>query len=73
MEWTLRISLLIEAEDVTGKYHIDLSGSISEYRYLLDRLDKYHIILYNGDWDAVVPFIDTVANLEKLNLKSTDI
>jgi hypothetical protein len=25
-------------------------------------------VLYNGDWDAVVPFIDTVKNLAKLNL-----
>ncbi len=46
---------------------------MQEYRYLLDRLDKYHIILYNGDWDDVVPFQDTMDNLERLNLKPTNI
>lgn len=46
---------------------------MNEYRYLLDRLDKYHVILYNGDWDDVVPHLDTTRNLEKLNLKPTDI
>ena len=36
---------------------------MEQYRYLLDRLDKYHIVLYNGDWDSVVPFSDTVQNI----------
>ena len=46
---------------------------MDEYRYLLDRLDKYHIILYSGDWDSVVPFSDTMQNIEKLDLQPTDI
>lgn len=46
---------------------------MAEYRHLIDNLDKYHIILYNGDWDDVVPFIDTMNNLEKLKLVPTDI
>ena len=63
----------IQAENITGKYYIDLHGSMENYRYLLDRLDKYHIILYNGDWDDVVPFSDTVQNIYKLDLEPTDI
>jgi hypothetical protein len=41
---------------------------MAEYRYLLDRNDQYHIILYNGDWDDVVPYTDTLLNIEKLKL-----
>jgi hypothetical protein len=43
---------------------------MSSYRHLLGRLkDKnYQIHLYNGNWDAVVPFVDTVKNINKLNL-----
>ena len=44
---------------MTGKYSISLKGSMEEYRYLLDRSSKYHVILFNGDWDSVVPFSDT--------------
>jgi hypothetical protein len=73
VERALRSSYLSQAEDITGKYHISLRGSMAEYAYLLDRLDKYHIILYNGDWDSVVPIGDTLQNLEKLNLQPTDI
>ena len=31
-------------------------------------MEDIHIILYNGDWDSVVPYTDTRKNLEKLNL-----
>jgi hypothetical protein len=41
---------------------------MSAYRYLLSRISQYQIALYNGDWDAVVPYVDTIKNLEKLNL-----
>jgi hypothetical protein len=41
---------------------------MSSYRYLLTRTHVLQLVLYNGDWDAVVPFIDTVKNLAKLNL-----
>ena len=58
---------------MTGSYHISLKGSMDEYRYLLDRIDKYHIIMFNGDWDSVVPFSDTEMNLGKLSLLPTDI
>lgn len=73
MEWSLCTVHIIQAEDISGNYTIDLAGSMTEYRHLLDNLDKYHIILYNGDWDAVVPYIDTVKNLDKLNLQPTDV
>lgn len=39
-----------------------------QYQHLLGE-DKYHMVLYNGDWDDVVPFTDTIKNMEKLNLK----
>lgn len=29
---------------------------------------KYQIILYNGDWDDVVPYHDTIKCLPKLDL-----
>ena len=44
-----------------------------QYSYLLDRLDKYHVVLFNGDWDSVVPFSDTMQNIEKLNPEPTNI
>lgn len=37
-------------------------------RYLFTRLDDIQVVLYNGDWDGVVPFGDTLKNLEKLNM-----
>lgn len=42
---------------------------MASYRYLLTKTAaQYRIVLYNGDWDAVVPYIDTIKNLRKLNL-----
>jgi len=40
-----------------------------QYRILLGEMSDYHIILYNGDWDDVVPYTDTIKNLKKLNLE----
>lgn len=60
------------SEDITGKYQISLKGSMDEYRYLLDRISDYHLILFNGDWDSVVPFSNTMRNIEKLRLQPTD-
>lgn len=34
-----------------------------EYRYLLNKLADYHVVLYSGDWDDVVPYTDTIKNL----------
>lgn len=42
---------------------------MNQYRYLFSRSQDIHIVMYNGDWDSVVPFTDTIKNLEKLNLK----
>lgn len=47
---------------------MDQDGSLESYSKLLIK-DKYKIVLYNGDWDDVVPFRDTLAGLELLNLK----
>lgn len=40
-----------------------MSGSTHELSYLITRLSDYNLVLYNGDWDGVVPFIDTFKNL----------
>ena len=51
-------------------YHIDLAGSMASYRILLSRqsLAKYQIVLYNGDWDDVVPYHDTIKGIKNLYL-----
>ena len=41
---------------------------MSSYRYLLSKISNYSITLYNGDWDDVVPYGDTLKNMKKLNL-----
>lgn len=50
---------------------MDMDGSIASYMHLLTRsVEKhYKIVLYNGDWDDVVPFRDTLAGIEILGLK----
>lgn len=64
MEWTMRKFFVnVQAEDINAKYKIDQSGSMFQYSYLLNRLKDIHVVLYNGDWDAVVPFGDTLKNL----------
>ena len=63
----------MQVDEVATKYNIDLAGSMAEYRYLLDRQDKYHIIFFNGDWDSIIPYSDTIQNIGKLNLLPTDI
>lgn len=52
------------AEDI--KYTIDLDGSMQSYRILLSRLfsKSYQIVLYNGDWDDVVPYHDTIKSIK---------
>jgi hypothetical protein len=66
-------SIYTQADDVTGKYYINVEGSMHEYRYLLNKLEDYHIVLYSGDWDDVVPFTDTMKNLEALYLKESSV
>jgi len=56
---------------VSDHYQITESGSISAYRYLLTRTHLLQFVLYNGEWDSVVPYVDTLKNLEKLNLKES--
>jgi len=48
---------------------IDQSGSTFQLQYLFNRLNDIHIVLYNGDWDAVVPFVDTLNNLERMKIR----
>jgi hypothetical protein len=59
---------IIKAEDI--RYTIDLAGSMQSYRILLSRLStkNYQIVLYNGDWDDVVPYHDTVKAIKELYL-----
>lgn len=57
------------AEDII--YNIDPSGSINSYQYLLNfssTTRKYEIFLYNGNADAVVPYVDTYKGIEILKL-----
>jgi hypothetical protein len=45
---------------------------MSAYRYLLGReTNRTQIILYNGNWDVVVPYIDTIKNIKALNLRES--
>lgn len=43
---------------------------MASYRYLLGRMmnKKYSLNLYSGNWDVVVPYIDTIKNIKALNL-----
>ena len=68
MEWSLCKFDLNQDDSITGKYSISLRGSMAEYRYILDRPQKFHVVLYNGDWDDIIPFADTLSNLDKLKL-----
>lgn len=53
---------------MSANYTIDQSGSTYQMIQLLGEIGKYHIVLYNGDWDDVVPYTDTIKNLHKLKL-----
>jgi hypothetical protein len=68
MERSLRRVYITQAENIT--YHIDYEGSMDSYRYLLSRIHEknYVIHLYNGNWDVVIPYHDTIENIKKLNL-----
>ena len=63
----MRNHTVIQAANISVKYSVDLSGSMTQYKLLLG--EKFHIRLYNGDWDAAVTYTDTIKNLEKLNLE----
>lgn len=74
MEWSMcRFVPITQSGEIFKKYRYDVSGSMHQYRYLLDRIGDIHIILYNGDWDSTVPYIDTLKNFEKLNLKESKV
>ena len=49
-------------------YDMTIEGSNEEYRFLINA-GKYTIILHNGDWDDVVPYIDTLKNFKILDLE----
>lgn len=68
MEWPMCNLLLTQAENIS--YSIDLAGSMQSYRILLSRLStkNYQLVLYNGDWDDVVPYHDTVKAIKELYL-----
>jgi hypothetical protein len=72
MERPLRIYTVIQAANIT--YNVDPSGSMDSYRYLLGRWEtaNYQIHLYNGNWDVVVPYHDTVENIRRLNLRESN-
>ena len=42
---------------------------MDSYRYLLSReTDRMQIVLYNGNWDVVVPYLDSQKNIKALDL-----
>lgn len=55
------------------RYTIDQSGSTFQLQYLINRLSDIHLVLYNGDWDAVVPFVDTLNNLERMKIRDPNL
>jgi len=58
------------ADNVTTAYDASLRGSVDSYRYLLNKNSSlYKIVVYSGDWDSVVPYVDTIKNLKRLNLQ----
>ena len=63
LEWTLCNYLFIQAENVSSHYKVLESGSMISYRHLLSRTGLYQIVMYNGNWDAAVPYVDTIKNL----------
>lgn len=52
-------------ENVSKEYKVTPAGSMEELIYLVN-WGKYKTVLYNGDWDAVVPYVDTLKNIGKL-------
>lgn len=36
----------------------------------MTRLNSIQLVLYNGDWDGVVPFVDTLKNLDNLKVSN---
>lgn len=55
------------SDKVFNTYHMTVEGSIQAYKFLINTR-KYKIILYNGDWDDVVPYTDTLKNFNKMGL-----
>ena len=46
---------------------------MQSYRILLSRLStkNYQIVMYNGDWDDVVPYHDTIKGIKELYLSES--
>jgi hypothetical protein len=45
---------------------MDPRGSVDSYAFLLSReINRTQIILYSGNWDVVVPYVDTIKNIEQ--------
>lgn len=68
LEWSMRNTLIIQASNISEKYNVLQSGSMISYKHLLSRTGLYQIVMYNGNWDAAVPYVDTIKNLQKLGL-----
>jgi hypothetical protein len=45
------------------------AGSMNEYARIITEVPGVSIYFYNGDWDATVPFTDTLKNLERLGMR----
>ena len=58
-------------EDI--RYRIDTAGSIASYRHLIGLIPtsrRIGLVLYNGNWDSVVPYGDSLKGLDMLDLTS---
>lgn len=55
---------------IFDKYEVTNSGSMLEIPQILTETD-YRVHLFNGDFDDVVPFTDTLKNLEKMGFRQS--
>lgn len=45
---------------------------MASMRFIIEKeMEGFIVVLYNGDWDSVVPYIDTIKNLEKLDMQES--
>jgi serine carboxypeptidase-like clade 2 len=54
-------------ETIFNTYERTPRGSLDAYRDIINR-GQIKVFLYSGDWDDVVPFRDTIKNLQLLDL-----
>lgn len=68
--WNSQTSVPFAAcnDTIFEAYDREPRGSLDAYRSIINR-GQIKVYLYNGDWDDVVPFRDTIKNLQLLDLQ----